>query len=139
ALDQFLISPESDDDQADWHRLRRYRALSNLNMRLAHGDPDEESKDKTILDFEAVLRVDPDDAEVAVGLYEWLMAEAEDARGGRTDPQVYLEQAREALDSFLAQNPNHPRVIIARLYYDLQVAARPLRELRTQEERVRAN
>lgn len=139
ALDQFLISPEGDDDQADWHRLRRYRALSNLNMRLAHGDPDEESKDKTILDFEAVLRVDPDDAEAAVGLYEWLMAEADDARGSRADPQVYLDQAREALDSFLAQNPNHPRVMIARLYYDLQVAARPLRELRTQEERVRAN
>ncbi|MEQ9096924.1 MAG: tetratricopeptide repeat protein [Phycisphaerales bacterium] len=139
ALEQFLATEQANDEQADWHRLRRYRALSNLNMRLGSGEADPDFKDKTVLDFEAALRVDPDDDEAAVGLYEWLMAEANENRMGRTDPQVYLDRAKETLDDFLAENPNHPRVLIARLYYDLQVAARPLRDLRTQEERVRAN
>lgn len=139
ALDQFLATPAADDDEADWHRLKRYRALSNLNMRSGTGEADPEFKDKTILDFEATLRVDPDDDEAAVGLYEWLMAEADDARGSRTDPQVYLDRARQTLEDFLADNPEHPRALIARLFYDLQVAAIPLRELRTQEDRVRAN
>ncbi|MEQ8945470.1 MAG: tetratricopeptide repeat protein [Phycisphaerales bacterium] len=139
ALEQFLATAAAEDDQADWHRLRRYRALSNLNMRTGSGEADPDFKDKTILDFEATLRVDPSDDEAAVGLYEWLMAEAEDARGSRTDPQVFLDRARQTLDDFLADNPEHPRALIARLFYDLQVAAIPLRELRTQEERVRAN
>lgn len=139
ALEYFLASAEVDDDQAEWHRLRRYRALSNHSMRLGTGQADQDFREKTVLDFEAALRVDPSDDESAVGLYEWLMAEANQAEGGRTDPQVYLEQAREVLDGFLANNPDHPRVMIARLYYDLQVAARPVRELRTQEDRVLAN
>lgn len=139
ALEYFLASPEADNDQAQWHRLRRYRALSNLNMRLGSGQADQDFREKTVLDFEAAMRVDPSDAESAVGLYEWLMAEANEAEGGRTDPQVYLEQARDVLDGFLADNPNHPRALIARLYYDLQVEARPIRELRSQSDRVRAN
>lgn len=139
ALEYFLASPEVDDDQAEWHRLRRFRALSNHNMRLGTGQADQDFREKTVLDFEAALRVDPSDDESAVGLYEWLMAEANQAEGGRTDPQVYLEQARDVLDGFLADNPNHPRAMIGRLYYDLQVAARPVRELLKQEDRVLAN
>ncbi len=139
ALEQFRVSADGDDDQADWHRLRRYQALSNLNMRTSLGEADPDFADKTVMDFEAVLRVDPSDSDAAIGLYEWLMAEADEAQGSRTDPQVFLDKARQTLDDFLVQNPNHPRAMIARLFYDIQVAARPLRELRTQEERVRAN
>lgn len=139
ALEQFRVSPEGDDEQAAWHRLRRYQALSNLNMRTSLGEADPDFADKTVMDFEAVLRVDPSDVDAAIGLYEWLMAEANDAQGSRTDPQVYLDKARQTLDDFLVQNPNHPRAMIARLLYDIQVAARPLRELRTQQARVRAN
>lgn len=139
ALEFFLASAEADDDQAQWHRLRRYRALSNLNMRLSTGEADPDFHDKTVLDFEAALRVDPTDDESAVGLYNWLIAEADDSDGGRTDPGVYLDRAREVLDTFLAENPNHPRAKIARLYFDLRADARPIRDLRTQEERVRAN
>jgi|GEM_PF-5143335 len=139
ALAHFLTSAESDNPQADWHRLRRFRALSNLNMRIESGEADPEFRDKTVLDFEAALRVDPTDVESAVGLYNWLIAEADDTRGGRTDPRVYLDQAREVLDAFLTVSPNHPRAMIARLYYDLRNDALPIRELRTQEDRVRAN
>lgn len=139
ALAYFQASDESDNPDADWHRLRRYRALSNLNMRLESGDADPEFRDKTVLDFEAALRVDPTDVESAVGLYNWLISEADDTRIGRSDPRTYLDQAREVLDTFLAASPNHPRALIARIYYDLRTDALPIRELRTQEERVRAN
>ncbi len=139
ALEYFLASPEANDDDAQWHRLRRYRALSNLNMRLDSGQADPDFASKTVLDFEAALRVDPSDDESAVGLYNWLMAEGNDAEGGRTDPKVYFDRAREVLDSFLAQNPSHPRAMTARLYYELQMAARPLRSLRSAADRVREN
>lgn len=139
ALDYFLNSPEAANDDAQWHRLKRYRALSNLNMMAQTGKADEVTEDKTVLDFEAALRIDPSDDESAIGLYEWLMAKADQAEGTRDDPQQYLDRAGRVLDAFLAENPGHPRSLIARLFYDLQVQARPLRGLRTQEERVRAN
>lgn len=138
AIDFFLNSPQADDAQAQWHRLRRYRALANLNMMVSSGEPDPDFRNQTITDFEAALRVDPKDEASAVGLYEWLMTEAEKARSTVVDPQVYLDQARTVLDDFLAQSPLHPRVRLARLYYDLQVDARPIRQLRSQEEIRRA-
>lgn len=139
AIGYFLAAGDGSDDDAAWNRLRRYRALSNLNMMMGAGAADQDFRDKTVLDFEAALAVDPSDDEAAVGLYEWLMAEASRADGSRRDPQVYLTQARETLDGFLANNPDHPRALIARLFYDIQVDARPIRDMRTQEDRVRAN
>lgn len=139
AIEYFLVTPEADNDDADWHRLRRYRALSNLRMRSGTGQADPDFQDKTILDFEAALRVDPSDAESAVGLYEWLMAEAELAEESRDDSRIYIERAGAVLDSFLANNPSHPRALLASVFYDLRERARPLRDLRTQEERIRAN
>lgn len=139
AIQYFMTAGGGSEDEAEWNRLRRYRALSNLNMMTASGEADQDFRDKTVLDFEAALSVDPSDDEAAVGLYEWLMAEASRADGSRRDPQVFLTQARETLDNFLAENPGHPRALIARLFYDIQVDARPIRDLRTQEDRVRAN
>ncbi len=139
AIEYFLVTQDADDDQADWHRLRRYRALSNLNMRSATGRADEDFRDKTILDFEAAMRVDPMDADSAVGLYEWLMTEADRAEDTRDDPEVYLARAREVLDGFLAANPDQPRARLARVFYDLRERARGLRDLRVQSERIQAN
>lgn len=138
AISYFQSSSQADDDDAPWHGLRRYRALANLNMMIASGEPDPEFRNQTVTDFEAALRVEPRDAASAVGLYEWLMTEAEKARSTVIDPEVYLEQARQVLDDFLAHSPTHPRVRLARLFYDLQMDARPIRQLRTQEETLRA-
>ncbi len=138
ALEYFLATTEADDDDAQWHRLRRYRALSNLNILQSTGEADPDFGEKTVLDFEAALRVDPSDAESAIGLYDWFMIAADRARGGRTDPQVYLEQARDVLDGFLADNPRHPQAMLARLLYDARVSLRPVRQLRTQQEKIRA-
>ncbi len=139
AIEYFMVTPDADNDQADWHRLRRYRALSNLNMRSSTGQADEDFRDKAILDFEAALRVNPRDADSAVGLYEWLMTEADRAEDSRDDPQIYLTRAREVLDGFLAQNPDQPRARLARVFYELRERARGLRGLRAQSERIRAN
>lgn len=138
ALEFFLNSPQADDPDADWHTLRRYRALANLNMMIASGEPDPDFRNQTITDFEAALRVNPKDDASAVGLYEWLMAESERARSTLVDPQVYLDQARSVLDDFLAHSPQHPRVRLARLFYDIQMDARPIRQLRTQSDIRRA-
>lgn len=139
ALEYFLATPQADDEQAPWHRLRRYRALSNLNILQSTGEADPDFGEMTVLDFEAALRVDPNDVDSAIGLYDWHMIQADRATGTRNDPLVPLENARDVLDTFLARNPTHPRAMIARLLYDIRVEARPVRQLRTQEEKIRAN
>jgi len=136
ALRNFEAQPQEGEGPPAWHRLRRFRALADLNMLLATGSRDEDFRDRALADFEAVLRVDPSDATSAVGRVRWLSWEAsqlEESRPSEAD-ELYA-RARRELDEFLADHPTRPEAVLASVRLAVQRASRDVRRLATRQER----
>ncbi|MEO1008738.1 MAG: tetratricopeptide repeat protein [Planctomycetota bacterium] len=140
ALRNFATTPEADDPTADWNRLRRYRGLANLNMVVTGGEADSDFRDQALADLAAALLVDPDDTEALLGRVQWIVSQARDAdrRRGREADRLF-EQAQQELDAYLAAHPGDARAILEDLRLEMEMRARPIREIRDPQQQREAN
>lgn len=127
AISNFEHDPGADPA---WQRLRRYRGLATLDILETEIDTLlEAQRERGESDLVAALAASPRDDEVASALVRWHVVLAGEARSlGRIEQeQRHIDEAKRVLAAYRAQDPESPRMAMAQLQMDIELAQRGIR------------
>src|SRR5690606_14430491 len=130
----YEYSEQLDEETAQrWPSLRRYRALAYKELVVQGHTITPEQTERAMEDFDAALKADPGDSELALGLAQWHSAQAERAResGRAAEADAELARAVEAVRAGLAARPDDPELLLADIQLEEQRLSADIERLAT--------
>lgn len=119
----------------DWEKLRRYRGIANARRYGASTSPDSKMRESAIADLQAAIKADPNDGEALLSLVELYGADANRTNASRPEETAKLiAQIEQVLDGFLANSPDHPSALMAKVQFDLAKTRQSITPTTTQSQ-----
>jgi tetratricopeptide (TPR) repeat protein len=119
----------------EWEKLRRYRGIANARRYGASTSPDSKMREGAIADLQAAIKADPNDGESLLSLVEMYGADANRASVSRPeDANKLIAQIEQLIDGFLANSPDHPSALMAKVQFDLAKSRQGITPTTTQTQ-----